>query len=170
MSDVTLAVRRAVDADLGAVGALVGGVYLGEGWSPESARARLADGEWIARQGTLLVAERDGAVVGAVVLALPGDPGRQVGGDDEAEFRLLAVSTLARGAGAGEALVRAVIEHARARGFAAVVLSTQAGMIAAQRIYARLGFERQPARDWSRPSATMLVYRLDLGPAESRPT
>jgi ribosomal protein S18 acetylase RimI-like enzyme len=155
-------VRAAASSDATAIGALVGAVYLGEVWSPERARDRLSNGAWILSQGTVLVAESVGAVVGAVILCLPGDAGRQIGTEDEAEFRLLAVSPAARGSGAGEALVREVIERARAAGFAAVVLSTQTGMAAAQRLYARLGFERNPERDWDRPSARMLVFRLPL--------
>jgi ribosomal protein S18 acetylase RimI-like enzyme len=77
--------------------------------------------------------------------------------------RLLAVDPNARGSGAGEALMRELIGEARERGFAAVVLSTQEGMKAAQRLYGRLGFERQAHRDWRRSSGVqMLVYRLGL--------
>lgn len=158
----TVTVRPAGRADAAAIGALVETVYVGEGWSPESTRPRLADGAWVLAQGSALVAEIDGVIVGSVVFVSPGDPGRQIAADSEAEFRLLAVSPAARGAGAGEALVRAVIGQARAAGFEAIVLSTQRGMEAAQRLYGRLGFERQPARDWSRPFADMLVYRLAL--------
>ena len=159
-----LTVRHAIASDVPELGALIESVYIGEEWSPGSARSRLADGNWVMTQGNTLVAETDGRIVGAVLLVLPGQPGRQVGGATEAEVRLLAVSPHARGLGAGEALMRRLLEDARSAGFETVVLSTQPGMQAAQRLYERLGFQRQPGRDWDRPSGDirMLVYRLAL--------
>ena len=44
--------------------------------------------------------------------------------------------------------MRRCIELAQRRGFSRLVLSTQPAMLAAQRLYARLGFERLPERDW----------------------
>ena len=73
----------------------------------------------------------------------------------------------ARGRGAGEALVRACVERARAvEGCVSVVLSTQRTMRAAHRIYERLGFTRTPERDW-KPlpdllDLTLITYELTL--------
>lgn len=77
---------------------------------------------------------------------------------------MLAVAAEARGAGVGEALVRACVDRARALdGVSALVLSTQPAMLGAQRIYARLGFVRTPERDWAPvPALTLLTYRLEL--------
>ncbi|HET9232711.1 MAG TPA: GNAT family N-acetyltransferase, partial [Candidatus Eisenbacteria bacterium] len=128
------------------------------------------DGRWVMSQGNALVADMAGAIVGCVLLVLPGQAGRQIGADDEAEVRLLAVSPESRGSGTGELLVREVVRRAVEGEFAAVVLSTQTGMKAAQRLYERLGFVRVPGRDWQRGSgAKMLVYRLEL-PAFTRPS
>ncbi|MGD9935104.1 MAG: GNAT family N-acetyltransferase [Dehalococcoidia bacterium] len=159
-----LVVRPAVATDALDLGRLIASVYLEEGWSPESARPRLGDGAWVMAQGHALVAVAEGGLVGAVLLVLPGQPGRQVAHADEAEVRLLAVSPAARGLGAGEALMRHLLEAAEAAGFSRIVLSTQPGMLAAQRLYERLGFERRAARDWDRPSgsARMLVYARAL--------
>lgn len=143
MTDL-LTVRPALPADAPRLGALIESVYIGEEWSPASAGGRLSDGNWVMAQGNALVAVADGRIVGAVLLVLPGQPGRQVGSDAEAEVRLLAVSPAARGLGAGEALMRHLLEAAKSAGFASVVLSTQPGMQSAQRLYERLGFQRQP--------------------------
>ncbi|MES5816942.1 GNAT family N-acetyltransferase [Streptomyces sp. RG80] len=82
----------------------------------------------------------------------------------EAEIRMLAVARAARGRGAGEALVRACLDRARAtEDCTGVVLSTQPVMHAAHRIYERLGFVRAPERDW-RPiegdDFTLVTYEL----------
>ncbi|MFE9770989.1 GNAT family N-acetyltransferase [Streptomyces sp. NPDC005931] len=56
-----------------------------------------------------------------------------------------AVDRAARGRGAGEALVRACLERARAtEGCARVVLSTQRTTRSAHRVYARLAFSPAP--------------------------
>ncbi|WP_327416238.1 GNAT family N-acetyltransferase [Streptomyces sp. NBC_01233] len=112
----------------------------------------------------VLVAERDGLILGGVTFAAPGSPLADIAGPDEAEFRMLAVAREGRGRGAGEALVRACIERARAiEGVSGMVLSTQHSMTGAHRIYARLGFVRVPERDWAPiPGLTLLAYRLNL--------
>ncbi|MET7437677.1 GNAT family N-acetyltransferase, partial [Streptomyces sp. NPDC005568] len=85
----------------------------------------------------------------------------------EAEIRMLAVAPQARGRGAGEALVRACVDRARAtEGCVRVVLSTQRTMRAAHRIYERLGFVRTPERDWNPvpelDDILLLTYELTL--------
>ena len=162
MSQAGWIVRDARETDAAMIGTLVAAVYVGEGWSPESAWLRLGDGNWVMGQGTVLVAAGQ-SVLGSVLMALPGQPGRQIGRDDEVEVRLLAVSPDARGSGIGEALMREILRRAATLGFEAVVLSTQTRMLAAQRLYDRLGFERQPERDWQRDSgAPMLVFRIAI--------
>jgi ribosomal protein S18 acetylase RimI-like enzyme len=71
----------------------------------------------------------------------------------EAQFRLLAVDARARGQGVGETIVRECLRRADDR---PVVIHTTRWMEAAQRLYARLGFERRPDRDvpdevWNSP-------------------
>lgn len=112
----------------------------------------------------VLVAERDGRLLGGVTFAAPGSPLADVAGPGEAEFRMLAVAHEGRGQGAGEALVLACVERARAiEGVTALVLSTQDSMGGARRIYTRLGFVRTPERDWSPVEGlTLLAYRLKL--------
>lgn len=80
---------------------------------------------------------------------------------------MLAVARESRGRGAGETLVRARVDPARATdGCVRVVLSTQRTMHAAHRIYERLGFTRTPDRDWNPlpdlDDITLLTYELTL--------
>ncbi|MGW1228022.1 GNAT family N-acetyltransferase [Streptomyces sp. NPDC001515] len=112
----------------------------------------------------LVAADAGGRVLGGVTYAAPGNPWADIAGPDEAEFRMLAVAREARGAGAGEALVRACIARARAtEGVTGLVLSTQPAMRGAHRIYERLGFVRTPERDWDPiDDLRLLTYRLEL--------
>ncbi|MBM7441242.1 GNAT family N-acetyltransferase [Streptomyces sp. HB132] len=118
-----------------------------------------------AAEAEVLVAlDDDGRLLGGVTYVEPGSPWADIAGKDEAEFRMLAVSPEARGRGVGEALVRACIDRARARGgLSGIVLSTQSSMSAAHGIYRRLGFARSPERDWSPlPGFVLLTFRLEL--------
>lgn len=102
-------------------------------------------------------------VSGTVTFMTSGSPYAQIALPGEAEFRLLAVEPGARRGGMGQALVSACIERARGRGATALVLSTQPSMLAAHRLYERLGFQRAPERDWRTASGgERLVYRLGL--------
>jgi len=78
----------------------------------------------------------------------PESPWAELLQPGEAGIRMLAVDPGARGRGAGTALTRACLERAGAEGRKAVVLHSLAYMRAAQAIYTRLGFARQPDRDW----------------------
>ncbi len=115
----------------------------------------------------VLVATQGGQLLGGVTLVPSGGPMADLARPGEAEIRMLAVARAARGRGAGEALVRACVDRARATdGCTAVVLSTQPTMHAAHRIYERLGFARVPERDWNPiPDVgdfTLLTYQLTL--------
>jgi ribosomal protein S18 acetylase RimI-like enzyme len=81
---------------------------------------------------------------------------------DEAEVRMLAVDEAARGLGIADRLMAAGETLARNAGLAAVVLCTETGMRAAQRLYERRGYLRQPARDWQIRDVRLLAYRLTL--------
>jgi ribosomal protein S18 acetylase RimI-like enzyme len=78
----------------------------------------------------------------------PGNPFAEAERDDEAGFRMLAVSTAAQGRGVGRALVEAVVARARDDGRKGIAIYTRPSMAAAHRLYASLGFSRDPDRDW----------------------
>ncbi|MFI8101997.1 GNAT family N-acetyltransferase [Streptomyces sp. NPDC086023] len=117
-----------------------------------------------ASHGEILVAVADDRLLGGVAYAPPGSELCDIAGAGEAEFRMLAVAREGRGRGAGEALVRACIDRARAtEGVTRLVMSTQPAMRGAQRLYERLGFTRTPERDWSPvPQLRLLTYTLEL--------
>ncbi|MDT0394342.1 MULTISPECIES: GNAT family N-acetyltransferase [Streptomyces] len=115
----------------------------------------------------VLVAVADGALLGGVTFVPGPGPMADIAGPGEAEIRMLAVARAGRGRGAGEALVRACVDRARAaEGCVRVVLSTQSTMRAAHRVYERLGFTRTPERDWNPlpelDDITLLTYELTL--------
>ena len=84
----------------------------------------------------LWLAELDGRAVGAVGLK-PFDAAR-------GELKRLWVAPEARGHGLGEALCRACVEAARARGYRALLLDTDRGLVHANAVYERLGFADVP--------------------------
>jgi len=114
----------------------------------------------------LVAVDGDRLLGGVTFVAGPG-PVADIARPGEAEIRALAVAHAARGRGAGEALVRACLDRARATpGCTAVVLSSQRAMRTAHRIYERLGFVRTPERDWNPvpdlDDLTLLTYQLTL--------
>lgn len=167
-----LVVRAARETELERIGALTAEVYGGEGLAGPEYLEVLKDARsrWESPATTLLVAHDDGAdepqdILGVVVYAAPGSPWQDLGQDDEAEFRMLATAVEARGRGVGEALVRACVERAKQGGSPRLVLSTGPEMLAAHRLYERLGFVRIPERDWRpRPDMEFLLraYSLEL--------
>ena len=68
----------------------------------------------------------------------------------------------ARGRGIADRLMASCEALARDESLAFVVLSTGPDMYAAQRVYRRRGYVRQPDRDWSTGRSTLIVFRLSL--------
>ena len=97
--------------------------------------------------GAVLVARRDGRVVGTASVLRALTPYARVAVPGEAEIRLLAVDPELQGARIGEALMRASLETALEWGADALVLDTGARNTRAQVLYERLGFVREPGRD-----------------------
>ena len=122
----------------------------------------LRDAATRAERATVLVAVEDDIVIGTVTLADAGSPFAEIAHAQEFEVRMLAVDPAARGRGVGELLMRAAIERAIGWGAHAVVLTTLPEMVAAQRLYERMGLRRTPERDWTGESGrTFLTYLAD---------
>jgi ribosomal protein S18 acetylase RimI-like enzyme len=162
----SIVIRPAGPADFASIGALSVAAYRDDGQLTEGNpyESLLADVATRAQTGELLVAEQEaGGVVGAVLFVLPGSRYAELSGPGEAEFRMLAVDPSAQGRGVGEALARACIARAGELGCRSVVICSRDFAQAAHRLYARLGFDRLPERDWSpRPGINLLALRLDL--------
>lgn len=158
-------IRPARAEELDAVGEMTMRAYTEGGHLSETSDYGqvLRDTAGRAAEAELLVAAEEGEVLGTVTLAEPGGAYCDIAEDGELEFRMLAVAPSSAGRGIGRALVRAVVERARERGMRRVVLSSQASMTIAHRLYEALGFHREVDRDW-RPAAhlELLVYALEL--------
>jgi ribosomal protein S18 acetylase RimI-like enzyme len=162
---VTTDIRLAVPAEYDAVGELTAAAYANDGFIPSgsdygltlrAAADRAAKAElWVAVDATELL--------GTVTFCPVGSVYREIGRDDEGEFRMLGVAAKARGLGVGTALTEHCIQRSRDLGFTRVVMSSARSMKPAHRIYERLGFTRLPERDWSpRPGVDLYAFTLDL--------
>jgi ribosomal protein S18 acetylase RimI-like enzyme len=127
--------------------------------------ARMADVAERAGRTRVLVAVDEGRIVGCVTLELEGrvgdwdgDPPLRPG---EAHIRMLGVDPAARVRGIGTRLMAACEARARAAGKTFVTLHTTTSMHAAQRMYARLGYEH--TEDHVFPDGFVLLgYRKEL--------
>jgi [ribosomal protein S18]-alanine N-acetyltransferase len=102
-------------------------------WSAETFWAELA------HPGTrwYVVAVDGSRIIGYAGLLVPGP---------EADVQTIAVAPEAQGAGAGRALLDALIDRARERGATSVLLEVRADNPAAVALYQRRGFERIAVR------------------------
>ncbi len=106
----------------------------------------------------LVAADPDsGAILGTVTYVPDGGPMGEIAGPTEAEFRMLAVDPAAQGRGVGATLLRRVLDESRREGKDGVVCSSLREMVAAHRIYRRMGFWRAPERDWSPVAGVDLI-------------
>lgn len=162
---MSILVRPATEADYDDIARITAAAYLAPGYftsidHPYMRKIlRVADR---ARSAPLLVAERDGAVIGSVTLAVAGDEWADIALADELEFRLLVVDPAVQRSGAGSAMVTAILDRARSMdGISAVSLTTGEAWHGAHALYRRLGFTRVPERDWPIPETggMLRVYR-----------
>ena len=106
-----------------------------------SERLQAPDAEALRRivgspSSVLLVAECGGCIVGSLTLVWYDVPsGRKAWIED------VVVDGAARGCGAGDALVRAAVEHAARIGAGKVMLTSNPSRGAARRLYAKMGFK-----------------------------
>jgi ribosomal-protein-alanine N-acetyltransferase len=125
-----------------------------DAWSADTFWSELAG---VPRRRHYVVAEEPaGCLLGYAGLACSG------GGD--ADVQTLGVRRDAQGRGIGAALLAALLAEASRRGNAAVLLEVRADNVAAQHLYASVGFERIGVRrgyyDGGRVDALVLRRRL----------
>jgi ribosomal protein S18 acetylase RimI-like enzyme len=168
-------IRPVLPAEHGALGELTVRSYLEGGFLfgglDDAYAPSLRDVAKRASTAHVLVAVDGDRLLGGVTLAFPGSPLAELGGPGEAEIRMLAVDPGAHGRGVGSALAAACVERSRAEpGIGRVVLCSQQTMHAAHRVYAKLGFEREPELDWSPlPGVDLWGFGLDLQEALAKP-
>src|SRR3982750_2912966 len=123
-------IRRALPQDLAAVGEITVAAYAEFAHADITSYVdQLRDAATRDREAELWVATDDSQeILGTVTITPAGSPWREVGRDDEGEFRMLAVAPTARSRGVGGALVDLVVDRFRREGASAVVMSTLARM------------------------------------------
>jgi ribosomal protein S18 acetylase RimI-like enzyme len=115
---------------------------------------------------TRLVAELEGVVVGSAALYAPGAEayGSLASRLPWPAVRLVAVDPAARGRGIAHLLVMECARRAQEAGANDLGLHTSQSMQAAKQLYQRMGFVRDPERDFHPPGAELVEgYRLSLG-------
>ena len=161
-------IRTALPAELPEIGDIRVAAYRADGFlSPASQYAATLHALGHDGNGDVLVAVADdGQLLGTVMLEYWPNQGGAMHGPGEAEIRALAVRPAARGQGAGNALLTAIIEHAAAHGVEHLVLATLPAMRTAHRMYEKAGFTRLPERDWapgdSQSREQLMVFGLRL--------
>lgn len=134
-------------------------VFVGEGYTDPAVALKAFQPDALAQRGDVLVAiSKAGDAVGLIVCAPPTSSARQIAAQNEAEMHLLAVHPAARGCGIGSHLVSAFEKRASTLGYSRLVLSTQATMTSAHRLYERHGYRRNSSRDWMKSGKQYLVY------------
>jgi ribosomal protein S18 acetylase RimI-like enzyme len=157
-------IRNAAERDADAVVALWTEAYFSEGEGGRDSPYDRTDFDATAAAAAhLLVAERDGEVIGVVALLAPDEPSRAVAGEGEAELARLVVGTGARRHGIGRALAERCTELSQEEDWPAIALWSRPYQTAGHRLYESLGYERVPERDSvDETGFGRLVFRLTL--------
>lgn len=173
MSDIVI--RDARDDELDAISGLLLRSYAEYRPGPDASPARRAAfDEYFTNIGdvrsrlpfsTLMVAEREGSILGAVTFYPPSSSDPEDGElpPGWAGIRLLAVDPDARGQGIARLIMDAVLGRARSLGATALGLHTTELMTVARGMYERMGFTRVPDRDfYPTPDFCVTAYVLSL--------
>ncbi|WP_022889971.1 GNAT family N-acetyltransferase [Agromyces italicus] len=171
-----LRVRLMRPDEAGAVAALIEGAYAADFELNPGYRADLVAVAERARDHQVWVAvdATSGELLGTASTPVAGAAISPLARDGELDFRFLGVAAGARRRGVGEVLVEHVVRLARIRGLDRVVLNTGPDMVAAQRLYDRLGFGRMHEREFTfvppdGSSFLMMAYGRDVASDAVRP-
>ena len=164
----TIDIRRVRPEEHAAAGSLVRAAYEDDYVLGPDYLAEIEDVAGRDRDAEVLVAldAASGELLGTVTVPWPGTRLLEDSRDDEFDLRLLGVSRAARGRGVGEALMQHCADLARARGLHRIVLHTGEQMVAAHRLYERLGYARIDDRAFVIQTPTgprrIFAYGLDI--------
>jgi ribosomal protein S18 acetylase RimI-like enzyme len=164
---MSVEVRRAKSEEYDEAGEATASAYrefIGPGDEGRAAYLQeIADVRSRADRAVILVAVEEGEILGSATLELDTriDDDHGELGPDQAHIRMLGVKPAARRRGAAKALMQACEDEALGAGKAVLTLNTTQMMVAAQRMYESLGFERMP--DTVYPDGfVLLAYRKKL--------
>jgi len=93
-----------------------------------------------------------------IIFVRPTSSARQVADMNEAEIQLLAVYPEARNQGIASQLILVCEQRAISSGYSKMVLSTQQMMKEAHHIYEKLGYHRNPSRNWSGKGTNKIYF------------
>ncbi len=147
-----MTLRRATEADLGAIMALERASFPADAWSDAMMAAELASAH-----GHYIVDEEAGRLVGYAGLRAPR-------GAADADIQTIAVADTARGRGRGRVLLTTLLDEAARRGVRDVFLEVRADNPGAEALYASEGFTeiaRRP-RYYQPDDVDAVVMQLDL--------
>ena len=96
----------------------------------------------IAQSGRLIIAQQEQELVGSVVYCPPGTSNSRLFQPEWASLRMLAVLPQYRGQGIGQQLSLECVHRAKQDNAGVVGLHTSELMVAARKMYGRLGFEQ----------------------------
>lgn len=162
-------VRLMAADEANAVADLLVSAYTGDfSLTPDYVADIAAVAERAAEHEVWVAVDDAGVLLGALSTPRAGRAISPLARAGELDFRFLGVAQAARGRGVGEQLVRHVLALAAERGLHRVVLNTGPDMVAAQRLYDRMGFERLHEREFlvERTDGTtflMMAYGRDVG-------
>jgi GNAT superfamily N-acetyltransferase len=152
---MSLSVRTAHAADDQAIGELLVDAFV-VAYGTKLAKThtvtepRKADLRNVARKrehGHVLVAEREGQIVGTVTVYPPGSPDAKTWLPDAADLRYLAISSALHGKGLSKAVMDAAEAWCRKIGARYVTLNVRAGVDGVARLYLSRGYLRDPRGD-----------------------
>ncbi|MDE8667170.1 ribosomal protein S18-alanine N-acetyltransferase [Pseudarthrobacter sp. H3Y2-7] len=144
--------------DVSAVNALEQRLFPADAWPLEMFLAELTQPE----TRRYVVAESGGAIVGYAGLMCI---------EPIADVQTIAVVPEFEGRGIGSALLTRLIDEARRRGAADVLLEVREDNPRAQQLYVRFGFEQiHIRRKYYRDGVDALIMRLQLAPSTEAPT
>jgi ribosomal protein S18 acetylase RimI-like enzyme len=148
-------IRRVTGGDAAPVVALWTQAYVAEGEGGRTTPYAKADFFETARRAHVLVAERQGSVVGVVALLAPGTQGGAVARGGEAELARLVVAASARRLGIGRALAGRCEEMAYAAGWDSIALWSRRYQTEAHLSTNRSAKNTGPsATPWTRPASS----------------
>lgn len=173
MIETAINISKATSKDYPSIGKLMVEVYSNlEGFATPEEQPEYY--EMLANVGSfaknkhvdILMAKRQNELLGAVIyIGDLNDYGALVDISKEinaAAFRLLAVSTKARGLGVGKLLTRACMDKARASGLGQMIIHTTESMKVAWGMYEKMGFERSGDLDFIQRGLPVYGFRIKL--------